>query len=107
MTKERQSTNDRRDRMDALVRELSIQDDPDQLVRILSRQADLVLQRDAVTSVSRRNLEPFSYHITRSSFRQEVINPWTESHRLPVLEGGLLGRLLYAGRPTIINRLEV
>src|SRR5262249_36620049 len=95
------------ERMDALVRELSIEDDPDQLVRIFSRQADLVLPRDAVVAVSRRDLEPFSYRVTRSSLWEEAINPWTETHRLPVLEGGLLGRLLYAGKPAILSRFEV
>jgi sigma-B regulation protein RsbU (phosphoserine phosphatase) len=100
-------TASRIERIDSLVRELSIQDDPDQLIRVFSRQADLVLPRDGVISVSRRDLEPFDYRITRSWRWREEINPWAEPHRLPVLTGGLLGRLLYAGKPAIINRLEI
>jgi phosphoserine phosphatase RsbU/P len=104
---ERIMTGSRIQRMEALVRELSIQDDPDQLIRAFSRQADLLIPRDGVISVSRRDLEPYSYRITRSWRWREEINPWTEIHRLPMLEGGLLGRLLYEGKPVIFNRLEV
>jgi sigma-B regulation protein RsbU (phosphoserine phosphatase) len=47
------------------------------------------------------------YRITRSSRWQQPINPWTEVHRLPLLDDGLLGDLLYAGKPALINRLEI
>src|SRR5262249_36924758 len=99
--------NSRIDRMDALVRELSVQDDPDQLVRIFSRQADLVLPRDAVVSVSRRDLEPFCYRIPRSSLGRKVTNPWAKSYQSPAYDGGLLGQLVYAGRPAILNKLDI
>src|SRR5262245_21309396 len=100
-------TASRIERLESLVRELSVQDDPDQLIRVYSRHADLVLPRDGVISISRRALEPRAYRITRSWRWQEAINPWTETERLPVLEGGFLGELLYAGKPVIINRLEL
>jgi sigma-B regulation protein RsbU (phosphoserine phosphatase) len=93
--------------MDALVKELSIQDDPDRLVRIFSLQANMFEPRDGVVSVSRRDLEEPWYRLTRSWRWQETINPWTEVHRLPLLNRGLLGKLLYAGKPAIVNRLEV
>src|SRR5262245_25543612 len=95
------------ERIDQLVRQLSVQDDPHELLRVFSRQADLILPRDGIVSLTHRDLEPFHYRITRSWRWHEEINPWTETHRLPVLEGGILGRLLYAGKPAIINRLEI
>jgi sigma-B regulation protein RsbU (phosphoserine phosphatase) len=95
------------DRIDELVRELSVQDDPHELLRVFSRQADLILPRDGIVSLTRRDLEPFHYRITRSWRWDEEINPWTETHRLPVLEGGILGRLVSAGKPAIVNRLEI
>jgi sigma-B regulation protein RsbU (phosphoserine phosphatase) len=95
------------ERIDALVRELSIQEDPEHLIRVFSQQADLIIPRDGVVTATRRELSPPFYRITRSSRWREEINPWTEVHRLPTLRGGLLGRLLYAGRPAILNRLEV
>jgi phosphoserine phosphatase RsbU/P len=100
-------TASRIERMDALVRELSAQDDPDQLIRVFSRHADLLMPRDGVIVVSRRDLEPFQYRVTRSWRWREENSMSAEVARLPIVEGGLLGRLLYAGKPAIIGRLEV
>jgi sigma-B regulation protein RsbU (phosphoserine phosphatase) len=97
----------RLDRLDALVRELSAQDDPDRLVRVFGRHADLLAPRDGLVTVSRRDLDPPWYRVTRSSRWREAVNPWTETHRLPKYDRGMLGELLYAGRPLILNRLEV
>lgn len=94
-------------RLEAMVKELSLQDDAERLVRTFGRHADLFVPRDAQVSVSRRDLEPPFYRITRSSRWQEPINPWVEPHRLPLLDRGLLGELLYAGRPQVINRLQI
>ena len=44
--------------VDELVRELSVQNDPDQLIRSFSRYAELFIQMDGVVSVSRRGLQP-------------------------------------------------
>ena len=100
-------TSMRLQRIDDLVRELSIQDDPDRLVRVVGKQSDLLFRRDGIVSVSRRELIAPQYRITRSWRWREVINPWTEVHRLPLFDHGLLGDLLYAGKPGVINRLEV
>jgi len=100
-------TSLRLERMDGLVKELSLQDDPERLVRVFSRQADLLIPRDAHVSVSQRDLEAPFYRITRSWQWREPINPWTDTHRLPLLDRGILGDLLYAGRPRLINHLEV
>jgi phosphoserine phosphatase RsbU/P len=97
----------RLERIDSLVRELSVQDDPERLVYLFSRQSDLLWKRDGLITVSRRDLEAPWYRITRSSLWREAINPWTEIDRLPLLDQGLLGELLYAGKPVILNRLEV
>src|SRR5437870_744672 len=97
----------RLERLDDLVRELSVQDDPERLIRTFGRHADMVLRRDGLVSVSRRDLQAPAYRITRSWRWHDPINPWTETHRLPMLEGGLLGDLLYSGKPLIMNRLEI
>jgi sigma-B regulation protein RsbU (phosphoserine phosphatase) len=94
-------------RLEALVKELSIQDDPERLVRVFNRQADLLVQRDGVIATSRRDLAAPWYRITRSWRWAGYINPWTETHRLPLLDRGLLGELLYAGKPVLVNRLDV
>jgi sigma-B regulation protein RsbU (phosphoserine phosphatase) len=97
----------RLEQMDALVRELSCQDDPDRLIRVFGRQSDLLYPRDGLITLSRRDLDPPRYRITRSWRWQEAINPWTDLHRLPVFDRGLLGDLLHAGKPALLNRLEV
>jgi sigma-B regulation protein RsbU (phosphoserine phosphatase) len=98
---------ERLQRIDALARELSLQEDPERLVQVFSRQSDLIWQRDGFVTISRRDLEPPWYRITRSSRWRESINPWTETDRLPLLNHGLLGDLLYEGKPVILNRLQV
>ena len=58
-------------------------------------------------AVSRRDLEPPQYRITRSSLWKEEINPWKERDRLPLLEGGLLGELVYGDEPRVIDEIQV
>src|SRR5712692_9973526 len=87
----------RLEQINALVKEMSHQDDPDRLVRAFARQSDLFYPRAGIVTATCRDLEAPCYRITRSWRWQEAINPWTEAHRLPVLDRGLLGELLYAG----------
>lgn len=94
-------------RLDALVRELSFQNDPDRLVRAFGRQADLFHDVDAMVTANNRGLEPPAYRISRSWRWREIIDPYTEAHRLPVFDNGLLGDLLYAGKAHLIDQLQV
>jgi phosphoserine phosphatase RsbU/P len=97
----------RLERLDALMRELSTQEDPELFIRAFSRQADMLVHRDAMITVTQRNLEPPHYRVIRSSNWREAVNPWTDPERLPVFDRGLLGKLLYAGQPILLNRLEM
>jgi sigma-B regulation protein RsbU (phosphoserine phosphatase) len=94
-------------RIDDLVKELSFQDDPDRLVRVFNRQDNLLFRRDGLVTVSRRDLEPPCYRITRSWRWHDGINPWADGHLLPVYDRGLLGELLHEGKPVVINRPRV
>jgi len=94
-------------RIDDLVMEMSVQDDAERLVRVFARQGAFLVRRDGFLSLSRRDLVAPHYRITRSWRWREPINPWTEAHRLPLLDRGLLGELLYVGKPAVLNRLEV
>jgi len=93
--------------IDALVRELSVQDDPERLIRVFSGHAEQLWPRDGLVTITRRDLAAPAYRITRSWLWPQLVNPWTEAHLLPAFEGGLLGDLLYAGKPRIINRLDL
>lgn len=97
----------RLERINDLVRELSFQDDPERLVRVYTRHGDLTVPFDGLITVTRRDLVPPQFRITRSWRWKQVINPWTEAHLLPLFEHGLLGALFDAGQPAIVNRLAV
>src|SRR5579871_1282223 len=97
----------RLERLDALVKELSVQEDPEHLIRVFDRQADMVFQRDGLVTLTRRDVEPPSYRITRSWRWKQDEAFAVDGPRLPLSSGGLLGQLLYAGKPAVINRLEV
>jgi sigma-B regulation protein RsbU (phosphoserine phosphatase) len=97
----------RLERLDALVRELSVQEDPERLIRVFDRQADMVFRRDGLVVLTRRDLELPWYRITRSWRWKENVYFLNDGQRLPVASGGLLAQLLYAGKPALINRLEV
>jgi len=100
-------TTSRLQHIDALVRELSVQEDPERLIRVFSQHAEHIWQRDGVITATRRELVAPLYRITRSWRWPDNLNSATDFNRLPVFEGGLLGELLYEGKPRIINRLEV
>jgi phosphoserine phosphatase RsbU/P len=97
----------RLERLDALVKELSVQEDPEDLLRVFDRQAEMVLRRDGVVTLTRRELEPPWYRVTRSWRWKEGVSFASDGQRAPTASGGLLGQLLYAGKPAVINRLEV
>src|SRR6202011_5026718 len=93
--------------IDALVKELSVQEDPELLIRVFSQHAEHLWRRDGLVTLTRRELAQPWYRITRSWLWPLNFNSLGEAPRLPVYERGLLGELLYAGKPRIINRLEV
>ncbi len=94
-------------RIDDLVMAMSAQDDAERLVSVFARQGAFLVRRDGFLSVSRRDLDPPYYRLTRSWRWRESANPYTEAHLLPLFDRGLLGELLYVGKPALLNNLEV
>ncbi|QEH38934.1 Phosphoserine phosphatase RsbU [Aquisphaera giovannonii] len=86
-----------------MMREMSLQEDPQDMVRDYGARVRAMLPGDLWLSLSRRGLEFPRYRITRSSTWSEVIDPWKQKDRLPLLEGGLLAELIYADEPRLIN----
>jgi sigma-B regulation protein RsbU (phosphoserine phosphatase) len=89
------------------VREMSLQTDPQAMVRAYQTRMRRLLPTDRLISLSRRGLEPPWYRITRSTLWSKPVNPWKERDKLPVLQGGLLGELLDGDEPRIIDELRV
>jgi sigma-B regulation protein RsbU (phosphoserine phosphatase) len=89
------------------MREMSLQTDPQAMVRAYAARVRQLRPSDGFLALSRRDLQPPQFRITRSSRWVGEINPWKEKHLLPILEGGLLGSLIYGDEPRIIDDLQV
>jgi sigma-B regulation protein RsbU (phosphoserine phosphatase) len=105
-----ESNGDWRQRLGLIVemmREMSLQTDPQEMVRSYAERVRQLLPSDRRISLSRRSLTAPQYRITRSSTWQEKIDPWKEKDQLPLLAGGLLAQLIYGDEPRIIDDLDV
>src|SRR4051812_42606195 len=85
----------RLDLIGSAMREMSLQDDPQAMVRAYGSQVRRFQPTDGFVALSRRGLEYPKYRVTRSSTWTAEIDPWKEKDRLPILEGGLMGELIY------------
>ena len=80
------STGDWRHKLglvDTLMREVSRQTDPQAMVRVYTSGVRDLFSTDQTVSVSRRDLDPPWYRITRSRRFTRDINPWEQKHELP------------------------
>ncbi|MEO1237906.1 MAG: hypothetical protein AAFX76_14070, partial [Planctomycetota bacterium] len=91
------------DDMVELVRELSAQTDAQKMVSDFGDRFRRMFHYEGFMALSRRNLPAPRYRITRNSAWDEPINPWKQPDRLPLLEGGVLGELLYGDLPVLNN----
>lgn len=101
---------DWRERLQVIVdtmRRMSSQTEPQAMVREYSVRMRELVPGDCMLSITRRGLDAPRYRIARDSRWDEQPNPWRERHRLPVLEGGLLGELIYGDEPQIIQELDL
>ncbi|HEY0983590.1 PP2C family protein-serine/threonine phosphatase [Schlesneria sp.] len=90
------------------MRELSLQTDPQAMVReYYERMRQVNPQIDRRLAMSRRELSYPDFLITRYSEWEDDIDPWKEPERLPLLSGGILAELIYGNEPRIINNLNV
>jgi sigma-B regulation protein RsbU (phosphoserine phosphatase) len=90
-----------------VMRELSRSTDPQEMYAVFARRMAQLFPVSRHLTVSRRGLLPPEYRVARYSEWQNPINPWKESHRLPVHSGGLLAELLYADQPRIVDGLTL
>ena len=90
-----------------MMRELSRHSDPDDLYQAFARRMTQLYPTSRQISLSRRGLIRPSFRVTRYNLWTEPVNPFREPHRLPLLDGGILGELLYADEPRVIDDLHV
>jgi phosphoserine phosphatase RsbU/P len=90
-----------------LMKLMSTESDPQRFQTVYRERIRKLVPYDGLLSLSRRDLSAPEFRITRSHLFKEVINPWTQKDRLPLLRGGLLAELLYSDEPRIISNLKV
>ena len=98
------------ERLDVIVdmmRDMSRHTDPQAMVRSYGERIQQLQSIDRRLSLSRRGLSSPQYRITRSTTWDEEINPWVESHRLPMFDGGLLSELIHGDKAVFIGDLSL
>jgi sigma-B regulation protein RsbU (phosphoserine phosphatase) len=91
--------------IDRVMKSVSDITDPEEMVSVYWQGIAELLPIEHFLALSRRQVKPPDYIITRSSRFAEELNPWTQRDRLPRLRGGLLGEIAYADRPLLIEDL--
>jgi phosphoserine phosphatase RsbU/P len=86
-----------------MMRDMSVQSDPHAMVKSYGKRVRKLMPAARWMSLSRRGLDAPMYRITRSSTWTDEVDPWKQKERLPLLEGGLLGELIYGDEPRLID----
>jgi sigma-B regulation protein RsbU (phosphoserine phosphatase) len=91
--------------IDRTMKAISGVTDPEKLVEVYWNGIGKLITMGHYVAISRRNVQPPFYLVTRSSRFTEHPNPWTQRELLPMLSGGILGEIAYANRPMLIENL--
>jgi phosphoserine phosphatase RsbU/P len=101
---------DRLDLVVQMMRAVSLERDPQKMVRVYGEWVSKLMPVDWFVSVSRRDLIAPWYRITRSDLWEEqgkVVNPWKQRDELPLFDRGLLGELIYSEKPYLNNDVTI
>lgn len=90
-----------------LMRQTSSQHDPSEVVAGYAERLRALTNFEAFVALSRRGLERPKVMITRSTDWSDDIDPWLNRDRLPVLDGGALGELIYGNEAKLIDDFRV
>jgi sigma-B regulation protein RsbU (phosphoserine phosphatase) len=85
------------------MRDISRQTDPEKMIWLYASRMRQATPIDGLISLSRRNMQPPWYRITRSTLWKTPLNPWKQQDQLPRFDHGILGELLYGDQPVIID----
>lgn len=91
----------------AMMRELSLQTDPQVMVQRYAARVRQITPNDGIVAISRRDVPAPKYRVTRSHLWGLERDPWKHAAELPVLEGGMLGKWLYGEVATVVDDLQV
>lgn len=88
------------------MRTISLESDPQELVRRYGERIQSLMPIDRRLSLSRRDLDAPHFRITRSTTWSQSPNPWTEKDKLPLLKGGVLADLAYCQETTYLDEFQ-
>jgi HD-GYP domain-containing protein (c-di-GMP phosphodiesterase class II) len=91
----------------AAVRDMSRFDEPKALMRVAQAHGRRMVGFDRSLAATRRDLKWPQVRLMRSPLIDERLDPFKDADAQPVLEGGLLAELIYAGEPRVIDDLVV
>jgi sigma-B regulation protein RsbU (phosphoserine phosphatase) len=91
--------------IDQTMKAISGITDPQDLVEVYWKGIGELISVNDFVSLSRRNVDPPTYLVTRSSRFAEDLNPWTQRDLLPRMSGGLMGEFIYGNAPMILDDL--
>lgn len=86
------------------MRVVSTYTDPAEMVAAYARRMRGSLAPGHTVAISRRGLSKPLVRVTRSTLWSHQPDPWRETHRLPVFEGGVLSELMHAGKSVVLPR---
>lgn len=102
------TTQERLERVIHSVKALSSTDDPADMVKIFGEEVASLFERDGAISLTRRHTDAPKFQVSRySEWDEGEYDAWAHPDRLPVLEGGILGDLIFGGKAVVINDLKV
>lgn len=98
---------ERLERVIGSIKALSSTEDPRKMIEVFGEEVGSTLERDATISLTRRNVPAPQFQISRFSEWEDPIDPWLHPEKLPTIEGGILGDLIFGGKAVVINDLNV
>ncbi|GJM19752.1 MAG: hypothetical protein DHS20C14_19650 [Phycisphaeraceae bacterium] len=100
-----------------VLRHASTVSEPAELTAAFGRWLARRFDRDYFVSVSRRNMDPGTYKITRAMSRRPTDaelrhednppNPWRDWDTIPTHTGGVIGEILEHGEPALVTDLHL
>lgn len=90
-----------------LAREISLQGDPQDMVRVFRKFTPAIYGGESFVAISRRGLDAPAYRVTRASRWAADVNPWLEQEKLPLFHGGVLADLIYSDTPRVLRDVSI
>lgn len=89
------------------MRVVSTYTDPAEMVAAYARRMRGSLSPGHTMALSRRGLEKPRVRVTRSTLWSHQPDPWRETSKLPVFEGGILSELMHNGTSVLMPKFTV